>query len=80
MTATQTVAAVVRHELRRRGLSQAYLARELGESEPVVSKKMNAKSPWSLAELDKLAAMLDLPLPVLLMAPVGAGVGAPSPE
>ena len=71
MTATQTVAAVVRYELGKRGLSQADLARVLGESEASVSRKLSGARSWKMAELDELSEWLGVPLPVLLMAPVG---------
>ena len=76
MTATETVAAVVKFELGKRGLSQADLARQLDVSEAAISLKLGASRPWSLKELDKLSGFLGVPLPVLLMAPVGAQ-GAP---
>src|SRR5512138_2483490 len=72
MTANRLVTQVIDQERRRRGLTQAQLARLLGMSEMTLSRRLNNKPgyAWQMDDLDVVSQRLGIPLPVLLMEPV----------
>jgi transcriptional regulator with XRE-family HTH domain len=80
MTANETVAAVVELERRRRGLTRLQLAAMLGTNSAWVSRKLNGDRAWTLEDMDLVSERLGVPLPVLLMAPVGSGAVRPTGE
>lgn len=43
-----------------RGITQEWLARELGVTQSTMSRKIKGRAPWTLAEVYKVAAALDL--------------------
>lgn len=71
MSANGVVTAVVETERRRRGLTRSQLAELLGVNAMYVSRKLNGLQRWSMDDLDRISERLELPLPILLMQPVG---------
>jgi transcriptional regulator with XRE-family HTH domain len=59
-TFTQAVAGAVRAELGRKRQTVSDLAEALGASRPTVSRRVNGKEPFDLAELEQVAAFLNL--------------------
>lgn len=57
----QQVAATVRAEAGRRGLTQGELAQEIGMNKVTMSTKWRGVSPWRLDELPRLAVLFGLP-------------------
>ena len=78
MTANETVAAVLDGECRRRGWTRSQLSRALGVNTVWVSRKLNNDRGWTLDDLDLVSERLGIPLPVLLMAPVGGQEALPT--
>lgn len=66
------VAAEVRAEMGRRGMSNAELARLLGVSEAWTTRRLGkrAESPLSLVDLQRIAAALRVPLAVFFTAEI----------
>ncbi len=62
----QRVARNVRAELARRGLSQATIANSLGLSQAAVSRRLLGTTSFSIAELERVAEVLPVPIAVLL--------------
>lgn len=67
-TAAERVAANIRAELARKGISQAELAASLNKSQPTVSRRLLGRVPFSVDELDIIAAILDVPMAELVAA------------
>ena len=61
-----SVTAEVRAELGRQNHSQRDLARALGWSEVRLSRRLRGSVPWSLGDVEKIAAELDVPVSRLL--------------
>lgn len=70
MTNSAAAAAVaVREALRARGIHQQEIAPVLGLSQPAVSDRLRGRTPFTLADLDRLAAHLGVTVPQLLEPP-----------
>ena len=67
-TATERVAANIRAELARQGISQTDLAASLRKSQPTVSRRLLGRVPFSVDELDIIADLLDVPMAQLVAA------------
>ena len=67
-TATERVAANIRAELARQGISQTDLANSLHKSQPTVSRRLLGRVPFSVDELDIIADLLDVPMAQLVAA------------
>lgn len=76
------VAAEVRAEMGRRGMSNAELARLLGVSEAWTTRRLGrrAESPLSLVDLQRIAAALRVPLAVFFPSEIRDVVPAPAPR
>ena len=57
---TEAVAGAVRAELGRKRKTVSELAIVLGSSRPTVSRRVNGKEPFDVAELEKVAGFLGL--------------------
>lgn len=66
--AVRRTAAAVRAEIARRGWSQTRLAEALGVSQGWVSRRTSGRDPFDVAELERIAAVLEVPLSRLLPA------------
>ncbi|WP_407640838.1 helix-turn-helix domain-containing protein [Arcanobacterium ihumii] len=66
MTAKQIVGERVNLWLRRRGLTQMSLADKLGITSATMSTKIAGKTSWSVEDLVKTAAFLDVSIADLL--------------
>lgn len=66
---TLRVAAEVRAEVGRQQLTHRALGELLGLSQPQVTKRLNGVIPLDTAELDKLAAVLGVPVDRFLSTP-----------
>jgi len=64
------VAATVRAEAARRKLSQQSLAAAAGITTATLSRRLAGASPFTVPELLSLAAVLDVPVALLLGEPV----------
>lgn len=51
----------VRAALARRRMTQGVAAEHLGISRDALSKRMNGKTPFDVAELERLSEVLDVP-------------------
>lgn len=60
------VSGRVRDLLRERGLSDSAMARELGFSQPYMSRRMRGDVPWRVDELTQIATFLNVPVTELL--------------
>lgn len=60
------MAANVRAELARKGISQSELAAKLNKSQPFISRRLLARVPFDVAELAGIAAILEIPMAVLV--------------
>jgi transcriptional regulator with XRE-family HTH domain len=65
-TPSLAVAANVRAEVARKGLSQVTIATALGLPQSGVSRRLRGKVPFSLDELSAVAALVNVPLATLL--------------
>jgi transcriptional regulator with XRE-family HTH domain len=61
-TLTERVAGAVRAEMARAQMTQRELAAAIGVQQPNVSLRLQGKHPFSTAELDKIAAFLNVPV------------------
>lgn len=70
---TIAVAAEIRAQLGRQNRTQAWLSEQTGIGAPSLSRRLKGHLPFSLDELDQIAAALDVPLRTLLPSddPVG---------
>jgi len=66
MTVDQIVGERFALVMFRKGLSQTRLAPHLGITQTALSHKLHGKRPWSLTELLKMAALLDMPIEEVL--------------
>ena len=62
VTYTESVSTEVRAALARKGLRQWELAVSLGWSQVMLSRRMSGRVAWSTADLEQIAAALDIPL------------------
>lgn len=62
------VAEKVRAEVRRKGLTQCYLAQQLGTSQPFISRRLSGRVPFDVDDLAKIAELLDIPITELIAA------------
>lgn len=69
MPDTQTIAATVRAELGRRGLPQKSLTEPLAISAAAVSDKLRGNTPFTVEQLTRVAAFLELDIAALLAVP-----------
>lgn len=63
---TSSTAQAVRQHLRQRGLSQTAAALALGLSQQAVSDRLTGRTPFTLADLERLAVLLGVPVSELL--------------
>lgn len=66
---TLRVAAEVRAEVGRQQLTHQRLGELIGLSQPQVTKRLNGVLPMDTAELDRIAAVLSVPVDRFLSAP-----------
>lgn len=66
--AAKHIAAEVRAEMARQGLTQQALANKLGCNQPYLSRRMTGAVPFDVAELVELAEALGVPLAQFLPA------------
>jgi predicted transcriptional regulator len=69
---TAAMAATVRAHLHRRGIRQTDVAPVLGLSQPSVSDRLTGKTPFTLVDLQRLAANLGITVAELMTEPTGA--------
>lgn len=62
----ERVAANVRAELARKGITQTDLAARLEKSQPFISRRLSGRVAFDVAELASIAAVLDVPITVLV--------------
>jgi DNA-binding Lrp family transcriptional regulator len=62
----ERVTLAVRAEARRKGVTQRWIAEQLGLSQPQVWERMRGTVEWRTGELDRLAAALEVDVSVLL--------------
>lgn len=63
---TIATAQAVRSELRHRGISQAAIAPVIGVNQPAISARMRGRVPFSIADLERIAAHLGIDVRDLL--------------
>lgn len=66
---TRCIAAAVRAAMRARGVRQVDVALALGLSQPAVSARLNGRTPFTLADLERLADLLGVTVSELLQPP-----------
>ena len=66
--AVERVAANVRAELARKGITQTDLAAKLRKSQPFVSRRLSGRVPFDVADLAAIASVLDIPIADLVVA------------
>ncbi len=66
---TTAIAASVHEVLRARGIQQRQIAPVLGLSQPAVSDRLRGRTPFTLADLDRIAEHLGVPVARLLEPP-----------
>lgn len=69
MNSAAAASAAVREALRARGIRQSDAARVLGLSQPALSDRLRGRTPFTLADLDALAAHLGVTVAELLEPP-----------
>ncbi|MBN9325943.1 MAG: helix-turn-helix transcriptional regulator [Cellulomonas sp.] len=74
---TTHASAAVREALHARGLRQQDLAVVLDLSQQAVSDRLRGRTPFTLADLDRIAAYLGVPMAELLEAPASVVDDAP---
>jgi transcriptional regulator with XRE-family HTH domain len=74
------VAATVREVLKARGLSQQEAAPIFGHSQQALSDRMTGRTPFTLADLERLAAHLGIPVAQLLDPPASLVDETPAVE
>ena len=65
-TPSAATGANVRAEMARQGVTQMVLARKIGISQAAVSARLRGTTPFDINELTAIAAVLGVPLDVLL--------------
>ena len=68
-TLTEMVAAEVRAEMGRAQVTQTKLAQELGRSDMYVSRRLTGQVAFDMAELERIAEVLQVPVNRLLSPP-----------
>lgn len=76
-TLKERVAEEVRAQLARRNISVNSAAKELGWSQPYLSRRVNGKVAFDVEDLDTLAIWLGIPVGVLLGQTADATPGPP---
>lgn len=66
--AVERVAANVRAELARKGITQTDLAAKLAKSQPFVSRRLSGRVPFDVADLAAIASVLDITVADLVVA------------
>ena len=66
--AVERVAANVRAELARKGITQTDLAAKLCKSQPFVSRRLSGRVPFDVADLAAIASVLDIQIADLVVA------------
>jgi transcriptional regulator with XRE-family HTH domain len=69
MTSAQAVAAEVRANLARQRISGRQAALRLGWTPPYLSRRLIGEIPFDVADLQKMADLLDLPVTAFFDAP-----------
>ncbi len=64
----ERVAANVRAELARRGISQTALAAKLQKSQPFVARRLSGRVALDVEDLAGIAAVLEIPMTELIAA------------
>ena len=64
--AVERIAANVRAELARKGITQTDLALRLKKSQPFVSRRLSGSVPFNVADLDSIATVLDISIASLV--------------
>jgi transcriptional regulator with XRE-family HTH domain len=80
MTPSQAASAAVLAHIALRGGSQRAIAEVLGLSQQSVSDRLTGKTPFTLADLDRLAEHWDIPVAQLLDPPASLVDDAPEVE
>jgi transcriptional regulator with XRE-family HTH domain len=60
------VTAEIRAELGRQDLTQAALAKAMGWTPQRLNRRMKGRAPWSVADVEFIASILDVPRSQLL--------------
>lgn len=65
-TAVERVAANVRAELARKGITQSDLAAKLNKSQPFISRRLSGRVAFDVADLASIATVLDVSITSLV--------------
>ncbi len=66
--AVERVAANVRAELARQGITQTALAAKLQKSQPFIARRLSGRVALDIEDLAGISAVLDIPMAVLVAA------------
>ena len=66
--AVERVAANVRAELARKGITQTELAAKLQKTQPFVSRRLSGRVAFDVADLASIATVLDISMAALVVA------------
>lgn len=61
----------LRAEMKRKGITLAWLAEQLGITIGTLSQKLTGKSPFTLNEAKKIKEILELDIPIEILFEVG---------
>lgn len=64
--AVERVAANVRAELARKGITQTDLAAKLDKSQPFISRRLSGRVAFDVSDLADIAEVLNIPMAVLV--------------
>ena len=76
LTYSESVAAEVRAEMGRQRRTGVDLARSIGWSQPKLQVRLAAQQPFSVDELELIAAELEVPVTKFTVLPVGSAEAA----
>lgn len=65
-TTVERVAANVRAELARKGITQTDLAVKLNKSQPFISRRLSGRVAFDVADLASIAEVLNIPITSLI--------------
>jgi len=65
-TTVERVAANVRAELARKGITQSDLAAKLNKSQPFISRRLSGRVAFDVADLASIATVLDVSITALV--------------
>lgn len=65
-TTIERVAANVRAELARKGITQSDLAAKLNKSQPFISRRLSGRVAFDVADLASIATVLDVSITALV--------------